>query len=166
MTVWYQSLTSFGTRAVGAGIVIENNDSFKVLSTFSDSQGRYIGVVGDHEDGRFLLLSFYSPSVSREIRDFVTDHIYNQLADLGEELPQFLLIGGDTNTPFSHLDKQGGNSGLKAEAIQAFQNLMQRFSLVDSFRIKYPDKQEFSWEVVNPLVIKERLDVILVSNSL
>ena len=129
-------LTSFGTRAVGAGIVIRSNDTFEVLHTFNDPQGRYIGVIGDHEEGKFLILSFYSPSVTREIRDFVINHIYTQLINLGEDLPQFLILGGDTNTPFSHLDKQGGNPVLKHEAINAFETLKQRFSLIDSYRIK------------------------------
>ena len=159
-------LTSFGTRAVGAGIIIRNDDTFKVLHSFNDPHGRYIGVIGDHEDGKFLLLSFYSPSVAREIRDFVINHIYNQLVNLGEDLPQFLILGGDTNTPFSHLDKQGGHPNLKNEAINAFDRLKQRFSLIDSYRVKNPDKIEFSWEVFNPQIIRERLDVIFVSNSL
>ena len=42
-------LTSFGTRAVGAGIISRS---------FKDPLGRYIGVKGDHAEGKFLLLSF------------------------------------------------------------------------------------------------------------
>ena len=159
-------LTSFGTRAVGTGIVVRSNDNFNVLHSFSDPEGRYIGIIGDHEEGKFLVLSFYSPSIAREIRDFVIDRIYAQLINLGEELPQFLLVGGDTNTVFKPLDKQGGNLNLKHEAIHAFEQIKQRFSLFDSFRHKYPDKREFTWEVLNPTIIRERIDVIFVSNSL
>ena len=49
--------------------------------------------------------------------------IYEQLESLGQDLPQFLILGGDTNTPFSQLDKQGGNANLKTEAIVAFDQL-------------------------------------------
>ena len=87
-------LTSFGTRAVGTGIVVRSNDNFNVLHSFSDPEGRYIGIIGDHEEGKFLVLSFYSSSIAREIRDSVIDRIYAQLINLGEELPQFLLVGG------------------------------------------------------------------------
>ena len=159
-------LTAFGTRAVGAGIVIRSDDTFKVSSRFHDPLGRYVGVIGDHEDGKFLVLSFYSPSISREIRDFIIDSIYKQLENLGLDLPQFLILGGDSNTVFSPLDKQGGNPNLKLEAINAFGQLKQRFALFDSYRLKNPNKQEYTWEVLNPEIIRERLDIILVSNTL
>ena len=38
-------------------------------------------------------------------------------------------------------------------------------SRVNSYRIKNPNKQEFSWEVLNPTIIRERIDIILVSNA-
>ena len=159
-------LTSYGTRAVGAGIVVRSNETFNVSHHFVDPAGRYVGIVGDHEEGKFLILSFYSPSIAREIRDFVINHIYEQLNLLGEDLPQFLIAGGDSNTVFSALDKQGGNMQFKHEAINAFEQIKQRFSLFDSYRVKNPNKREFSWEVLNPAIIRERIDIILVSTAL
>ena len=151
---------------MGAGIIVRNNETFNVLHQFNDPLGRYVGIIGDHEEGKFLILSFYSPSIAREIKDFVINHIYKQLIDLGEDLPQFLIAGGDTNTVVSSLDKQGGNLNFKHEAIHAFEKIKQRFSLFDSFRVKHPDKREYSWEVLNPTIIKERIDVIFISTSL
>ena len=159
-------LTSFGTRAVGAGIVVRSEESFNVLHHFDDPAGRYVGIVGDHEESKFLILSFYSPSVEREIRDFIINHIYEQLSNLGEDLPQFIIAGGDTNTVFSTLDKQGGNLNFKHEAIHAFEQIKRRFSLFDPYRVKNPNKREYSWEVLNPAVIRERIDVIFVSTAL
>ena len=159
-------LTSFGTRSVGAGIIVKCEDSFKVHHYFSDPLGRYIGIVGDHEDGKFLILSFYSPSVDNEIRKFVIEHIYKQLDDMGEDLPEFLILGGDSNTVFCNLDKQGGNQNLKQHAIHAFETLKETFSVFDAFRLKNPNKREYSWEVLNPTIIKERIDLIFISNSL
>ena len=46
-------LTPFGTEAVGAGIIINDNDCFNVRHTFIDPEGRYVGVIGDHEEGDF-----------------------------------------------------------------------------------------------------------------
>ena len=101
-------LTNFGTKSVGAGIIVRSEECFKVHHYFVDPLGRYVGIVGDHEDGKFLVLSFYSPSIELEIKNFVINHIYAQLIELGQDLPQFLVLGGDTNTVFSKLDKEGG----------------------------------------------------------
>ena len=67
-------LTNFGTNAVGAGIIVKNPEIFQVHHYFLDPLGRYVGIVGDHLDGKFLVLSFYSPSVENEIKSFVVDH--------------------------------------------------------------------------------------------
>ena len=90
--------SSFGTQAVGAGIIIHSEESFNVLHNFSDPLGRYVAVIGDHEEGKLLMLSFYSPSVAKEIKDFVLGPIYSRLESLGADLPEFLIVGGDTNT--------------------------------------------------------------------
>ena len=93
-------LTNFGTNSVGAGIIIKNEEIFKVHHYFIDPDGRFVGVVGDHEEGKFLILSFYSPSVENEIKKFVVESLCEQLAQMGEEMPQFLIIGG-TQIQFS-----------------------------------------------------------------
>ena len=89
-----------------------------------------------------------------------------QLNDMGEDLPQFLVVGGDTNTVFSKLDKEGGNSNLKYQAINAFETLKEKFKIFDSFRLKHPNKREYSWETLNPRIIRERIDLIFISSSL
>ena len=110
-------LTFFWTRAVGAGIIVKCQDTFKVHRCFDDPLGRYIGIIGDHEEGKLLVLSFYSPSIDNEIKKFVNDHIYKQLNDLVEDLPEFLILGGDSNTVFFNLDKEGGNQNFNHQAI-------------------------------------------------
>ena len=159
-------LTSFGPSSVGAGIVVKCEESFKVDHVFKDPKGRYVGIMGDHEDARFLVLSFYSPSIDNEIREFVSEELITKLHELGKDLPEFLIVGGDTNTVFSAKDKIGGSKAFKTNAIQSFNNMKSRFDLFDSFRVKNPFTQEFSWEVLNPTVIKERIDMIFVSSSL
>ena len=131
-------LTNFGTRSVGAGIIIKNEDSFKVHQSFHDPEGRFVGVLGDHEEGKFLILSFYSPSVENKIKSFVINSICSQLTALNTDLPEFLILGGDTNTVFSNLDKEGGNQNLKHQAINAFETMKQNFCLFDTFRVKNP----------------------------
>ena len=54
---------------MGTGIVVRCNETFNVHHTFKDPEGKFIGIIGDHEEGKFLVSSFYSPSVAREIRE-------------------------------------------------------------------------------------------------
>ena len=69
-------LTNYGTESVGTGIVIRNEETFKVNHSFIDPDGRYVGLVGDHEEGQFLVLGFYSPYLDQSIKDFILNKIY------------------------------------------------------------------------------------------
>ena len=69
-----------------------------------------------------------------------------RLDEMGEDLPEFLILGGDTNTVFNSLDKEGGNQNFKVEAINAFERLKQKFSLIDTFRGKNPYTKDFTWD--------------------
>lgn len=41
-----------------------------------------------------------------------------------------------------------------------------RFDLIDTYRVNNPFLKDFSWEVLNPKIIKERIYLIFASNSL
>ena len=140
-------LTNFGTNSVGAGIIVKNEEVFKVHHYFIDPGGRYVGIVGDHEEGKFLVISFYSPSVENEIKNFVANNLCAELLKMGEDMPEFFILGGDSNTVFSRLDKEGGSKNLKCNAINAFDNLKNEFNLFDTFRSKNPFAREYSWKL-------------------
>ena len=110
---------------------------------FIDPGGRYVGIVGDHEEGKFLVISFYSPSIENEIKKFVVNDLCEQLSNMGGDMPQFLIMGGDTNTVFSRLDKEGGSHKFKCSAINAFDDLKTQFKLFDTFRVKNPEQNEY-----------------------
>ena len=123
-------LSKFGSNAVGCGIVIKNEDIFKVQQEFVDPLGRYVAVIGDHEEGRFLILSFYAPSTESEIKQFI-EELGEQLSKLGAQMPEFVIAGGDTNTVLSHLDKQGGSDKFKHKAMHAINDFKNRFDLFE-----------------------------------
>ena len=50
--------------------------------------------------------------------------------------------------------------------INAFEDLKITFNLFDTYRTKNPFSMEYSWETLNPQIIRERIDTILASNSL
>ena len=59
-------LTKQGSNAVGAGVVIGSENIFKVSSHILDPLGRYAAVIGDHEEGKFLILSFTAPLLTHK----------------------------------------------------------------------------------------------------
>ena len=67
---------------------------------------------------------------------------------------------------FSSIDKEGGSSKLKTQAIRSYDDMNSKFNLFDTFRSKNPYAQEYSWEVLNPKIIRERIDMIFISKSL
>ena len=81
-------------------------------------------------------------------------------------MPEFIIAGGDTNTVFSLIDKEGGSSALKHKAIHAFEDFKTRYDLIDTFRVKSPLSRNYSWETFNPTIIRERIDIIFASNTL
>ena len=52
------------------------------------------------------------------------------------------------------------------EAINAFEKLKNRFALNDIYWLKHPESMEYTWEVLNPSIIRERIDIIYISKSL
>ena len=161
-------LTGYGSNSVGAGIVIRSSDVFKVDQVIKDPLGRYVAVLGDHEDGRFLVASFYCPSQDKEIRQFIDNEVYKLVSSLEDnnELPQFTILAGDTNTTFTAKDKEGGSNRQKQGAINSLLGLQDRFNLQDIFRVKHPELRKYSWECINPSIIKERIDIIYTSQNL
>ena len=158
-------LTGYGSNSVGAGIIVRSDDTLIVDNVIRDPLGRYVAVTGDHDDGRFLIASFYCPSQDNEIKRFIENDLYKVVRSLEDnnELPEFIILAGDTNTPFSINDKVGGSNRQKQGAINAFSGLKDRFNLQDIFRVKHPDLRKFTWECLNPTIIKERIDVIFTS---
>ena len=134
----------------------------------SDPLGRFIGILGDHEDSRFFVGSFYCPSIDNEIKNFINNDIYKMIQSLEDknQLPQFIVLAGDTNTPFSYKDKHGGSTKLKQGAINSFLGLQERFDLQDIYRVKNPESRKYTWTVTNPQIIQERIDVMFTSKNL
>ena len=77
-----------------------------------------------------------------------------------------LIIGGDFNTVLNeNIDKKGGNKGQISKSRNFLKQLIEKFNLVDIWRVKNPNTQQFTWRQAT-LKIYCRLDFFLVSNTL
>ena len=74
--------TEHGSESVGAGIIIRNNNKFRVDNVIKDPLGRFISVLGDHEEGRFLITCMYCPSQNNVIKLFTNEDISNIFSPL------------------------------------------------------------------------------------
>ena len=86
--------------------------------------------------------------------------------NLNITVPEFIVMGGDFNTPLERIDKKGGNPTLKQSAINEIKSMKERFGLIDILRAKHPFSEMFSWEMLRPTIIQERLDYLLVTKNL
>ena len=77
-----------------------------------------------------------------------------------------VIIGGDWNVTLQAIDKQGGiqwkPTAYRGRQITA---MMEELDLIDVFRKKYPDKNNFTYESV-ARKLKSRIDFFLVAKSI
>ena len=109
----------------------------------------------------FMFISVYAPNDSRERKLFFSGLSQCLVCD------KFVCLDGDFNCEENiHLDKSGRNLAFGTQIADQLSILKQDFFLLDPFREKYPNLQEFTWIVDNTTGIKSRLDIFYVSDSL
>jgi exonuclease III len=158
--------TKLGHRERGTAIVIDSEDSFRVEAELEDIEGRYFGVIGDHNDAHCLLLSVYAPYVEVDLKSFIRNTVYQKLEELGQKLPEFIVIGGDFNLCLKQIDKEGGRNRLKESAVVETERLLERFKLIDIYRVRNPNTKCFTYEKLRPTILRERLDYFFISSNM
>ena len=129
---------------------------------------RCLGISFNHNDKHFVLFNIYAPSAKEERTGFLESHL-----DLSKFiLPHSLvLLNGDFNmvlnnnqivTGLSHSDKE----------IKCFNMFIDKYNLLDTWKLKHPDKEDFSWIRYiklpnNPIkCVARRLDYIFCNSFL
>jgi exonuclease III len=114
-----------------------------IKETNSDKKGRILVVSCDIENNPFSLVNDYAPT---------KDNHKDQIALLNELLQILLslnnhnlLIGGDFNVCLDpKIDKKGGTLEIRSEYNKQLLYLIQEYSLVDIWRIRNPEKSQFT----------------------
>ena len=127
---------------------------FKVCC--EDTQGRFIilkGVIQGHE---LVLANIYAPNRTNDQCIFF-EKIQTHLDDLEIETNCEMVIGGDFNV-IHDTSMYGVRGKLKLkESSKKIENLCSSFDLIDIWRIRNPEVQQFTWRQKNP-IIQRRLD--------
>ena len=146
----------------GVAILFNPKLDFTVESYTRDSNGRIIivSIVLDKE--KFVLANIYSPNDQNAQLSFYN----NAFSLLQPYANESKILSGDFNCCMTSKDKDGGEPvTVKQPVINQIENLAKSFNLVDTWRKKYPNRQEFTWQNTN-LKVSFRLDYFFASSSL
>jgi len=158
-------LFAHGTNhSKGVLILFNENLQTDIKYVLGDSEGRYIFVEALVQDAPFILVKLYAPTSNQEQCVFF-DGVANTLENLVLDHNCQIIIGGDFN---SHLDPNLGNLGGRIESkpsVEKINEIMTANDLIDIWRIRNPEKKQFTWMQKKPLV-RRRLDYWLVSTEI
>ncbi|KAL9964740.1 hypothetical protein ACROYT_G028420 [Oculina patagonica] len=156
---------SHGTNhSKGVLILVSDKLQFKLKSVNQDSEGRYVLIEALIQESPFLLLNIYSPNKTSEQCTFFAN-ILSILDGTDFHSQSQLIIGGDFNV---HLDAEMDNEGGRVEKKDSVKNISDiklEYDLVDIWRVRNPDKRQFTWRQKRPRV-QRRLDYWLINDGL
>lgn len=140
--------------------ILMNNLDLDIHKQYQDDNGRVLILDTTINGQKFTLANIYGPN---DDNPTFFEKIENALCEFDCES---VIIGGDFNFVFDvNIDKKGGRKVTKVHAKQIVNSIMDSFDLVDIWREKHPNLQQFTWRSHNPS-IQCRLDYFLISFNL
>ena len=154
------------SNARGNAIVFNNLD-FAVDRYVDDKNGRLQIMsikVTDYEKN-LLLINIYNENAENDQLSLL-EKLVQLLDAFGDLSDHVIIFGGDFNLFFDRaLDAHGGPAALKNRSLASLTNIIEKYDLVDIYRIRFPSAKRFSYRQNNSR-IRRRLDFFLVSNVL
>ena len=118
------------------------------------------------EKSIYIIVNIYAPTKddTKAQNAFLNEPI--QLIEEYSDNP--LIIGGDFNICLdTNKDQKGGTPDNESVYRENLHNLMEEFCLSEIWRIRNPDKTQFSWRNSGPKgLVQSKLDFWLISNFL
>ena len=124
----------------GLIILVNKNFTFSNLKEIKVN-GRCLGISFSHSDKDFVVFNMYAPANKEERAGFL-----RELPDLSQYyFPHtHVIFNGDYNILSSNADNISGLPHSEKE-IKVFNQFINKYNLTDSWRVKHPDKKEYSW---------------------
>ena len=152
------------TNARGVAIFVNKSLRDKITVVDSDSQGRVISVVINHNDENVCLTNIYGPNHD------APGFFENCVRRTQSNCDKFVIIGDFNVIPNPVLDKKGDAIQPHPLANTKIENLKEELHLCDAWRMLNPEKKRYSWyRAINKPSFKvqaSRLDYAIVSNNL
>ena len=127
--------------------------------------GTVVIIKTEIKDKMYVLINIYAPNKDASIASFLNNLLVKlQKNNLDEE--ENIIMDGDFNCPLNpSIDKKGGLLNPRKVVISTISNLQEELYLVNSWRVKNPEKKSLTWSQ-NSLIIFCRLNYWLISNAL
>ena len=137
------------THSRGVMILFKPKINVSITNVIRDKNGRYIVSETATDDVKRILVKIYAPNDQTQQIKFLRDMSNSVLNNYANET---LVIGGDFNCPLNDWDKRGGRPvEHKKNVIQEMNNLMATYDLVDTWQVKNPSAQGYTWNNENSM---------------
>ena len=148
------------SNARGVAILIKKDSELDILDSFSDKEGRIVGVQCTYRDIKYVILNCYAPN--DDVPLFWTNAL-----KLFEDYDGKRILLGDLNTA---LDKGNDRSNINAKnndrCAQTLNEYLEETYLCDVWRERNNEAKVYTFCTRRPNFIGSRLDYILVDRSI
>ena len=152
---------SFSSQARGVAIFIKRDNPAKVVDKFCDDEGNILAISIIYEEKKILIEILYGPNQDTPV--FYSDLAFKKIQDWN---PDFSIFSGDFNVVLNpQKDTKNYLHVNNPHAMQALQNQIQQYNLIDIWRELHPDERKYTWQKYNENK-QSRLDYFLISASL
>ena len=129
--------------------MINGNLEHILVNSFSDKEGRLIGINCEIDSKAYCVINFYLHNNEKravKFGDRMNASIINEnISNLNDTN---IIMGGDFNCPLDiKKDKNGGRKHAKTKLIQSIEGMQRTFNLQDIWRsrVKHPNEISFTW---------------------
>lgn len=153
-----------GESSNSEGLAILINPNCKNINILEHKQiipGRLQAIKAILDDKEFIFVNVYgpnkdSPNLFEDLQTYIS---------LNDE--NVFIIGGDFNTVINdHIDRKGSNQIRNTKCKAVIKNIIETNELVDVWRVKNPDKRQFTWHSSQKPHSSSRLDYFLISSCI
>ena len=122
------------SHSKGTMILVKEQFDFKLISSKTDSLGRYIFLEAEIQDSSFVLLNIYAPNKCAEQCVFFSK-LNEDLKDFVMDADKSIIVGGDLNVIFDQdLDGRGGIKKRK-DSVRYVEDMIIEHDLVDIYGV-------------------------------
>jgi len=162
-TLWKDKFESNCAKTNSAGVITLYKNSFELLDSYKDVEGRQLTIVLKSEDSHYIVSNVYFPNDHKKGISFA-EQVYLKILEFQHKYPDnCTLLAGDFNTCMNEKDYLNRNSSVNEKLLSetiAFNN--KTTNLVDAYRAIHK-VGGYTW---NRGKCYSRLDYIFASSNL